>query len=444
MRWFQIDGGDALKGEVRVPGSKNSSLALLVAACMADGEVTLENVPEIADIASVCEIARLLGADVTKRSRNTLTIDPSGLSSSDVPERPASGIRMAYYFVGALLSRFGRVSVGNPGGDDIGPRPIDQHIKGFRMLGAKVTQSKDRYEVAVNGKLKGATIHYDTITSGATINHMLAAVKADGRTRLLNAARDPEVVDVAVFLNKMGARVSGAGTDRITIDGVRKLTGCPHQAIPDRLMAGTLLVAGAVTEGEVTVTGVIPEHLDSCIAKLSEVGAKVTHGGDHVTVSACGRLRPIKIETGMYPLFATDLQQPFTSLLLKASGTSVINDRIYPFRFDHCQQLRKMGAKIELRDGCAVVHGCREGLKGGWVDAGDIRSGISLILASFIADGVTYIRGVEHISRGYEDIVSTLNGLGARITLASDERPPDRYLSPFIEAKVAVPLPNRA
>ncbi|MDF2837025.1 MAG: UDP-N-acetylglucosamine 1-carboxyvinyltransferase, partial [Paenibacillus sp.] len=337
MKYIQTDCSGPLKGTVHIPGAKNSSLAILAAACLADDIVTLEGIPPIDDVRVIASISREIGADF-KRENGQIIIDPRWIHSAEIAPSKASSYRASYYYAGALLSKFGKVAIGYPGGDDFVSRPIDQHIKAFQALGAQVRFYKDYYEVEA-AELKGANIYFDTVTSGATINAMLAAARAKGRTHLHNAARDPEVVDTAAFLNRLGAKIYGAGTDRIRIDGVPYLNGGSHAVIPDRLIAGAFLMAAGLRGGQVTVMNVIPEHLGSCLAKLEEVGLYIERGDQHITAYGTGTLRATRVRTGMYPGFATDLQQPMTALLLQAGGKSIMTDRVYPGRFAHVPQL---------------------------------------------------------------------------------------------------------
>lgn len=417
MRWMEVRNSGALKGKITVPGSKNSVIALLSACCLAGGEVTLLNVPDISDVKLLCEIEQKIGIKI-ERSGNTYILNPKGLHSSVIDQDKSTSYRAAYYFIGALLARFKRVSIGYPGGDDFGSRPIDQHVKGLEALGAKFTFFEDYYTVEAD-RLIGTDIYFDVITSGATINVMLAAVLAKGRTTLRNAARDPEVVDTAILLQKMGAEIRGAGTSIIIIDGVEELGGCTHSVIPDRLVAGSLLIAAGITGGDITVENIIPEHLFSCIAKLEEAGLGMEIGEDYVRAFNCKPHNGVKVKTAMYPGFATDLQQPLTAMLVGAQSHSTLTDTIYPSRYNHCHQLNKMGAEIIIKDNCFVIPGKRK-LLGAWVQASDVRAGICLILAGLSAKGVTYITGIEHIERGYADIVETFVSLGADITICED------------------------
>jgi UDP-N-acetylglucosamine 1-carboxyvinyltransferase len=414
MRWLEVTRCNSLIGSIAIQGSKNSSLPLLAACCLCDEKIILKNIPDISDIRLVCDIAEDIGMKVIIKG-DKLVLDPSNIHSSIIDPKKSASFRAAYYFAGALLAKFKKVSIGYPGGDDFGSRPIDQHIKGLEALGAKFNFYADYYVVEAD-KLTGADIYFDVITSGATINIMLAAVLAEGKTILRNVAKDPEVVDVAIFLNEMGARVKGAGTDIIIIEGVKTLYGCTHSAIPDRLMAATFLMAAGITGGDITAEGIIPEHLASCTAKLEEVGVCIEKGSNFIRAYTEERFQGVNVKAAMYPGFATDLQQPLTSMLVGASSHSVIIDTVYPGRFNHCHELNLMGADIIIKEGSAIIPGNRS-LKGALVNASDVRAGISLILAGLIAEGTTYITGVEHIERGYADIVKNFVSLGANIKL---------------------------
>ncbi|MEN2465605.1 UDP-N-acetylglucosamine 1-carboxyvinyltransferase [Ornithinibacillus sp. FSL M8-0202] len=414
MQAIRVDYSPTINGVVQIPGSKNSSLALLAAACLSDETIILEGIPNIADFRVIREMGEEVGLKIKREITGDISIDPRFISATDFNPKKSSSFRTAYYFVGALLAKYGKVSVGYPGGDDFVSRPIDQHIKALEMLGATFTYYQDYYVVEAK-ELRGATIYFDTITSGATINAMLAAVRAKGETVLLNAARDPEVIDTAIFLNKLGANISGAGTATIRITGVNHLTGGTHRVIPDRLIAGSFLIGAGVAGGSVTVTDVIPEHLGSCLTKLQEIGIEIEVEENAITAHSTGTLRASRIRTGMYPSFPTDLQQPMTTLLTQATGKSIIAEKIYPNRFKHVGQLRKMGADIRVRSGVAFVKG-KSNLKGAIVTTSDIRAGISLILAGMVAEGTTFITGVDHIERGYEDVVKAFQSLGVHIT----------------------------
>lgn len=418
MRWIEVKRSGPLKGNIRIPGSKNSSLGILTACCLSDGPVVLKNIPDISDVKLVCDIGRDIGMDI-KKSEGTYFIDPTRIHSSVIDLEKAASYRASYYYIGALLHKFKRVSIGYPGGDNFGSRPIDQHIKGLKALGAKFRFYNEYYTVEAD-RLKGTDIYFDVVTCGATINLLLAAVLAEGRTILRNAARDPEVVDMAVFLNNMGAKIKGAGTDTIIIDGVEGLSGCTYSVIPDRLIAGSFLIGAGATGGSITVNGVIPEHLVSCTSKLEEAGLNLESGDDYVKATSGQGIKGITIKTGMYPGFATDYQQPITAMLLGSQEHSTIIDTVYPGRFSHCQQLNRMGADIILREGSIVVTGGRR-LKGTWVHAADVRAGICLILAGLMAEGTTFVTGIEHIERGYTDIVDNFISLGAEIRMCEDK-----------------------
>lgn len=408
-----------LNGCVHIPGSKNSSLALLAAASLADGLVTLEGIPNIDDVKLIAQIGKDIGLTITRRPSGEIVLDPRYIHSAIIDPGKASAYRASYYFAGALLAKFGRVTVGFPGGDNFVSRPIDQHMKAFQALGATVEFREDHYIVEAK-TLRGADIYFDTVTSGATINAILAAVRAQGRTNLYHAAVDPEVVDTAAFLNGLGARIYGAGTDRIRIEGVPYLNGGRHTVIPDRLVAGAFLMSAGITGGTVTVKDVIPEHLGACIAKLSEAGLEMEWGENSITARSTGQIRATRVRATMYPGFATDLQQPMTALLTQAKGKSIVTERVYPNRFNHVPQLRRMGAEIEVRGESAFIHGGRP-LVGDWVHATDVRAGTCLVLAGLAAEGCTRITGVEHLERGYEDVIGSFRALGAKLSLHEGE-----------------------
>ncbi len=413
MQWIQVEQSPSLNGTITVPGAKNSSLVLLAAACLSDEPVRLLGIPELGDFKVIKQIAEDIGLHMVREADDSVSIDARNIHTAMIDPSKASSFRTAYYFVGALLAKHGKVAVGYPGGDDFVSRPIDQHIKALEALGATFTFHKDYYEVEAHS-LTGTQIYFDMITFGATVNTMMAAVRAKGVTILRNAARDPEVVDAAIFLNQMGAKITGAGTDTIRIEGVPYLHGCTYTAIPDRLIAGAFLIGAAATGGSVTVEDIIPEHLGSCLAKLKEMGVQIDSTANSVTASSTGRLKAIRVRTGMYPGFATDLQQPMTALLMQAPGRSLVTDKIYPHRFSHVPQLRRMGAQIDVRSGTAFIQGAQP-LRGNLVHASDVRAGICLVLAGLSAEGATRITGVQHIERGYENVVAAFRSLGANI-----------------------------
>jgi UDP-N-acetylglucosamine 1-carboxyvinyltransferase len=418
MKWIQVEPSGPLSGSVRIQGSKNSSLALLAAACMTSEPVTLTGIPNILDIRVIEEIVASIGISMIRNTDGSITVNAGGIHNADLDLAKTSAYRASYYFVGALLGRAGAVRIGYPGGDNFVSRPIDQHIKALKSLGASFEFFADHY-VVTSRKLSGAAVFFDTITSGATINAMLTAVLAEGRTELKNAARDPEVVDTANMLNRMGAIISGAGTDMIRIDGVKELHGCTYSVIPDRLIAGAFLMAAGITGGTITVEDIIPEHLNSCLAKLKEIGLGLEVNDASITAYGGERLHAVRVRTGMYPLFATDLQQPLTAMLLSAQGRSIVTDKVYPERFNHVPQLRRMGARIEVRGGSAFIQGGQP-LQGAHVHASDVRAGTCLLLAGLTAEGKTLISGVEHIERGYEDAIGMFRSLGAKISLLDE------------------------
>lgn len=418
MKRIIVQPSGPLSGSVAIPGSKNSSLALMAAACLADEPVILRGIPRISDLDVFFRIGEEIGIDFRRDAENSVLIDPRGIHSTEIEPIKASSFRTAYYFVGALLAKYGNVSLGYPGGDDFVSRPIDQHIKALEAMGARFTFHPDYYDVETSN-LHGADIYFDTISSGATINAMLAAARATGKTVLRQAARDPEVVDVASLLVCMGARIRGAGTDTITVEGVPFLHGCDYTAIPDRLIAGSFLIAAGATGGNVTVTDVIPEHLGSCIAKLTEIGLGIETTDHSITAYRYGKLRATRVRTAMYPGFPTDLQQPLTALLTQAPGRSIVADRIYPKRYQHAAQLNRMGADIEVRSGVAVIKGGGP-LRGTLVHATDVRAGICLLIAGLAAEGSTSITGVGHIERGYENIVASFRSIGADLEMLDE------------------------
>lgn len=414
MRYLEVKHSTPLTGKIRVPGSKNSSLALIPACCLADEPIILKNIPYILDIKRVFEISKDIGLAIARKDDN-LIIDPTRLKSAVIDPQKASTFRASYYFVGALLHKFKKVSIGYPGGDNFGYRPIDQHISGLKALGARFSFFNNHYVVEAD-ELKGAEIEFDKLTFGGTINVMLAAVKATGTSVLKNAAKDPEVEDLANLLNKMGANIKGAGTDTIYIEGVKILKSCIHSVIPDRLIAGAFLMAAGATDGKITVENVIPAHLTSCILKLKEAGLSIDIRENSITGYVSNKLNGIFVEAGMYPEFATDFQQPLTAMLIQAHGASEIVDKVYPGRFNHCRELIRLGANIEIQENKAIIQS-KSYLVGDWVKATDVRAGICLILAGLSAEGTTYITGVEHIERGYENIVKDFASLGADIIL---------------------------
>jgi UDP-N-acetylglucosamine 1-carboxyvinyltransferase len=405
-----IKGGQKLTGKIQISGAKNSAVALIPAAILACGEVVLENVPDISDVHIYSEILQDLGA-VVERDNDMLRIDSTSLTAKPMPNGKIKELRASYYLMGAMLGRFGEATIGLPGGCNLGPRPIDQHIKGFEALGARLSHDHGSLHIQA-GELVGSKIYLDVVSVGATINIMLAACRAKGRTVIENAAKEPEIIDVATLLNAMGASIKGAGTDVIRIEGMAQLHGCRHSIIPDRIEAGTYMIAAAATGGDVVIDNVIPRHLESLTAKLREMNVQVEDDDDAVRVIGGDNYESIDIKTLPYPGFPTDLQQPITSLLTAATGTSIVTDNIYHARFKHIEHLLNMGAKIKVEGRSAVIEG-RTPLVGGKVMATDLRAGAALVVAGLMAEGVTEITGVHHIDRGYAKLEEKLKSLGA-------------------------------
>lgn len=419
MKKIVINGGRPLKGEVTISGAKNSVVALIPATILADDIVTLDGVPDISDVASLIDIMAIMGAKI-ERKEDSLIIDPRGVKDMPMPFGKINSLRASYYFYGSLLGRYGQATVGLPGGCDLGPRPIDLHLKAFEAMGAAMTMDGSSMKLATDGKpLQGANIYMDTVSVGATINTILAAVKAEGRTVIENAAREPEIIDVVTLLNNMGAHIRGAGTDIIIIDGVPHLHGTRHQVIPDRIEAGTYIaLAAAIGEG-IQINNVLYEHLESFIAKLEEMGVRMTISEDSIFVEKQTGLKAIQIKTSPYPGFATDLQQPITPLLLTAAGRGRIVDTIYEKRVNHVPELAKMGATISTLNDHIIYEGPNQ-LTGSSVKATDLRAGAALVIAGLMASGTTEITNVEYILRGYSDIIHKLTQLGANIQLVEE------------------------
>ena len=420
MRKIIINGGKKLQGEVTVSGAKNSVVALIPAIILSDGVVTLDGVPAISDVDNLIEIIEVMGGSV-KRDGETLEIDPRGVKDMPMPFGKINSLRASYYFYGSLLGRYGQATVGLPGGCDLGPRPIDLHLKAFEAMGASISYEAESMRIATDAgqRIQGAHIYMDTVSVGATINTMLAAAKADGRTVIENAAREPEIIDVATLLNNMGARVRGAGTEVITIDGVDSLHGTRHQVIPDRIEAGSYIAMAAAIGKGIKVKNVLYEHLESFIAKLEAMGVRMTVEEDAIFVEEQGDLKPVDIKTSPYPGFATDLQQPMTPLLLKASGRGKIIDTIYEKRVNHVPELARMGADIQVLGGQIVYNGPTQ-LSGAPVKASDLRAGAALVTAGLMAEGQTEMTNIEFILRGYSSIIEKLSDLGADIRLIED------------------------
>lgn len=412
MEKLFVEGGKKLNGRVHIGGAKNSAVALLPATILADSKVTIEGLPNISDVDTLSALLEDIGGVVTKTD-HAVTIDPSQMISMPLPNGKVKTLRASYYFMGAMLGRFKKAVVGLPGGCHLGPRPIDQHIKGFEALGAEVTNEQGAIYLRAD-ELKGARIYLDVVSVGATINIMLAAVRAKGKTVIENAAKEPEIIDVATLLTSMGAKIKGAGTDVIRIEGVDQLSGCVHTIIPDRIEAGTYTIMAAAQGEEVYIDNVIPQHLEPLIAKLREMGIDITEDEESLIIRPKQNLSAVDIKTLVHPGFPTDLQQPFTSLLTKAEGTAIVTDTIYSARFKHIDELRRMNAKIKVEGASAIVQGPVT-LQGAKVRATDLRAGAALVVAGLIADGVTEITGLEHIDRGYENLIEKLESLGANI-----------------------------
>ncbi|MDG4657643.1 UDP-N-acetylglucosamine 1-carboxyvinyltransferase [Ectobacillus antri] len=412
MEKLLIEGGIPLRGTVRISGAKNSAVALIPATILAETPVTIGGIPNISDVGVLGDLLEEIGGVVTFNGQD-MTVDPSKMIDMPLPNGKVKKLRASYYLMGAMLGRFKKAVIGLPGGCHLGPRPIDQHIKGFEALGAQVTNEQGAIYLRAD-ELRGARIYLDVVSVGATINIMLAAVRAKGRTIIENAAKEPEIIDVATLLTSMGARIKGAGTDVIRIDGVDSLKGCYHSIIPDRIEAGTFMILAAAAGERIVIDNVIPQHLESVTAKLREMGVQIETLDDQMIVTGGNDLKTVDIKTLVYPGFATDLQQPFTSLLTKANGTGVVTDTIYGARFKHIDELRRMNANIKVEGRTAIVNG-PVALQGAKVKASDLRAGAALVIAGLMAHGITEVTGLEHIDRGYEDLENKLRGLGARI-----------------------------
>lgn len=414
MKQIKITGGQKLTGTIPISGAKNSAVALVPASLLSDGIVTIDNVPSISDIDALNEILKYLGAKVT-RNETTMVIDATTIENKPIPEDISKKLRASYYFMAALLGKYKQVEMYFPGGCSIGARPIDQTLKAFEALGAKVEEDKNKYKITAE-ELVGAHIYLDMPSVGATINTLLAASRAKGKTIIENAAKEPEIVSVATFLSTMGAKITGAGTSQITIIGVESLKGCFTEVIPDRIEAGTYLLAGALLGENLTISNMIPSHIDSLVYKLKEMGYKMNIKDDSITISKIDKIKPVKIKTLGYPGFPTDLQQPMTALLTLCDGISSIEETIYENRFQNVPYLEKMGAKITQKDKKIYIEGV-EKLTGQEVVATDLRAGACMILAGLVAEGETTIKSVEHVLRGYENIIEKLQDVGAKIEL---------------------------
>lgn len=415
MEKLVINGGTPLKGEVTISGAKNAAVAILPAALLINGKCTIENLPNISDVKISCEILSKLGAKIEWINNNTITIDATDLCEHKAPLDMTSKFRASYYLIGSLLSRCKAAEVGLPGGCNLGARPIDQHIKGFEALGAKVTVSNGKIQASAD-ELVGTSIYLDVVSVGATINIMLASVLAKGTTIIDNAAKEPHIVDVANFLNTMGADIRGAGTDVIKINGVPELKGgATYSVVPDQIEAGTFMLAAVASKGDILIKNCITKHLECLTAKILEIGGQVEEDGDQIHVWCNKRPQKANIKTLPYPGFPTDLQPQMGVTLSIANGTSIINESIWESRFQYTNELNKMGAKISPQGKTAVFEGV-EKLSGAPVYASDLRAGAALIIAGIIAEGTTELYNLSHIDRGYENIEEKFRKLGANIT----------------------------
>lgn len=412
MDVYKINGGKKLQGTIKVSGAKNSAVALVPAAILAGSPVTIEGLPEISDVLTLQALLEEIGGKVTFENE-TMHIDPTSIVSMPLPNGNVKKLRASYYLMGAMLGRFKQAAIGLPGGCHLGPRPIDQHIKGFEALGAKVTNEHGALYLRAD-KLVGAKIYLDVVSVGATINIMLAAVLAEGRTTIENAAKEPEIIDVATLLTNMGANIKGAGTNVIRIEGVTKLDGTRHTIIPDRIEAGTFMIMAAAAGNGVMIDNVIPFHVEALTAKLREMGVDVVEEDERIFIPPTKNLQAVDVKTLVYPGFPTDLQQPFTVLLTQAEGSSIITDTIYSARFKQIDEIGRMNAVARVEGNRAFINGSMK-LQGTSVTASDLRAGAALILAGLLADGETEVREIYHVERGYSSIVEKLRAIGADI-----------------------------
>ncbi len=414
MERIVIEGGHPLKGTITIGGAKNSAVALIPAALLADGISTIKNVPNITDRDALFDIVKLLNCDI-EQNGSTIKIDTTNLKNVLISQELSVKLRASYYFMGVLLGKYKHVEIYFPGGCNIGSRPIDLHLKGFKALGAKVTKRGHKYILNAD-KLKGAEIDLDFASVGATINIMYAAVLAEGKTVIKNAAKEVEIINIMDFLNKMGAKISGAGTDTIVIEGVEKLKGTEIDVIPDRIEAGTYILMGALLGDNLCVEGIIPEHNKALLDKLKEMGVSYEIKDHSIVVNKCSNLKPVDVTTLVYPGFPTDLGQPMSVLLTQADGISHMEETIWENRIGHYPYLQKMGANIELDGLKATIKG-KSVLKGTDINATDLRGGAALILAGLIASGTTTIYDIDYILRGYENIIHKLSNVGAKIDI---------------------------
>lgn len=414
MKKLVIHGGVPLTGTICISGAKNSAVALVPASLLSDEEVVIDHIPDITDIDALDEILVYLGAKI-KREGSRMTIQSEQIENKEIPEKISKKLRASYYFMGALLGKYKKVEMYFPGGCAIGKRPIDQHIKAFEALGAKVEIDGNKYRIEAD-ELIGTDIYLDFASVGATINALLASVKAKGKTTIHNAAKEPEIVNVATLLNNMGAKIEGAGTSEISIIGVSSLKSAYIEVIPDRIEAGTYVILGALMGNPLTIENIIPNHIEPLLAKLKEMGVSYELKENAVTVSRSDHLKPTSIKTAVYPGFPTDLQQPITALLCFTEGTSHMQETIYENRFQNVPYLNQMGAKIQVKGDTLDIQEIQQ-LHGTVVEATDLRAGACLFLAGLKADGVTEIKNVEYVLRGYENIIEKLTHVGAKIEL---------------------------
>ena len=413
---FIINGGKRLYGSVSINGAKNAVAAILPATILAQGPCVIENVPNISDVINILSILSEMGADVKLLNKSSIQIDTTRITKPLVPYHLAKQMRASYYFLGVLLAKFNRAEVSYPGGCNFGVRPIDQHLKGFRSLGARDSVDQGGMINIQAEELTGSRIYLDMASVGATINIMLAAVKANGLTVIENAAKEPHIVDLANFLNSIGADIMGAGTDVIKIHGVQNFTKTTYSVIPDQIECGTYMIMAAATKGDVLVKNIIPKHMEAITSKLQKMGVEIQEFDDAIRVSVPGELVKNSVKTDTYPGFPTDMQPQITALLTLAEGTSIVTENIWDNRFQYVDELRRMGANISVDGKVAVIEGAKNGLTGAPVSATDLRGGAAMVIAGLAANGVTEIENIKYIERGYEDIVNKLRGLGADIT----------------------------
>ena len=420
MEQYIMKGGNPLVGDVTISGAKNAALGILAASIMTDDDVVIENLPDVSDINALLDAIRHLGAKVERPDRHTVRINARDIHAVTVEDEHMRKIRASYYFIGALLGKYKSAEVPLPGGCTIGSRPIDQHLKGFKALGAKV--NIDHGVVSAKAEnLVGGHIYFDVVTVGATINLMMASCMAEGETILENAAKEPHIVDVANFLNAMGANIKGAGTDVIRIKGVNRLHGCTYSIIPDQIEAGTFMMAAAATRGDIVIKDVIPKHLESITAKLLEMGCKLVEGDDWIRVIAEGEVGSTNVKTLPYPGFPTDMQPQIAVALALAKGSSMVTESIFENRFKYVDELNRMGAKIKVEGNTAYIEGV-EKFTSAQLSAPDLRAGAALVIAALAADGISQIDDIEYIQRGYEDFEGKLSALGAIIAKVDSER----------------------